>query len=195
MIRASQKDQRFFCLCAAVLAFFPLVCDLPAADVSSAELPFADMVASAPPVSDAVIVAEPPAYPLRIEGRAIQQLTLANENEEVTALSQPGERVSLPAGKYYVREVELTGGFRCYAFGAGADDWVQVAADQTPVLKVGPPLTPQVHVQRAGRILKLDYQLLDAAGRNYVQRSASDPPRFAVFKDGQPLGSGSFEYG
>jgi hypothetical protein len=161
-----------------------------------AELPFADLEASAPPLSDTGIVAEPAAYPLRIEGRAIQQLTLANENEEVTALSQPGERVSLPAGKYYVREVELTGGFRCYAFGAGADDWVQVAADQTPVLKVGPPLTPQVHVQRAGRLLKLDYQLLDAADRNYVQRnSESDPPRFTVFKDGQPLGSGSFEYG
>ena len=58
-------------------------------------------------------------------------------------------------------------------------------------------MTPNVRVQRVGRLLKLDYDLVDAAGRKYVQRGISGavPPKFTVYKDGQSIGSGSFEYG
>lgn len=59
------------------------------------------------------------------------------------------------------------------------------------------PLSPQVRVQRAGRLLTLDFDLLDAQGQrhNPGQDRRSHPPTFTVFKDGQPIGSGSFEYG
>jgi hypothetical protein len=75
--------------------------------------------------------------------------------------------------------------------------WLQVAADQSPVLTVGTSLTPQVRVKRAGRLLSLDYDLLDADGRKYGGRRAegTGPPTFTVYKDGQIIGSGSFEYG
>ena len=58
-------------------------------------------------------------------------------------------------------------------------------------------LSPQVQVQRAGRILTLDFQLVDAQGRRHPpgRESRSTPPTFNVYKDGQPIGSGSFEYG
>lgn len=140
---------------------------------------------------------EPTACRLQIEGRGIERLVLADEREQLTKIARPGDSVSLPAGKYRVREVELAGGFRCYEFGGGADDWIQVTADQSPLLKAGAPLTPQVRVKRRGRLLTLDYDLVDAKGRNYVQRRVENtpPPKFAVSKDGQALGAGSFEYG
>jgi hypothetical protein len=172
-------------LSAAVLALISLVFALAGAASEMDE-------AVADPAS-----AEPAMCRLRIEGRAIERLTLADEHERVTAVPQPGESVSLPAGRYRVQEVDLTGGFQCAMYAAGPDEWVQLAADQTPVLKLGAPLTPQVRVKRVGRLLKLDYELVDAAGRKYVQRGVAGavPPTFTVSKDGQTLGTGSFEYG
>jgi hypothetical protein len=57
-------------------------------------------------------------------------------------------------------------------------------------------LTPQVQVQRAGRVLTLDFQLVDAQGRRHPPgERRGTPPTFTVYKDGQPIGTGSFEYG
>jgi hypothetical protein len=58
-------------------------------------------------------------------------------------------------------------------------------------------LAPQVQVRRAGRILTLDFQLVDAQGRPHRPdpQRRSTPPTFAVYKAGQPIGTGSFEYG
>ncbi len=58
-------------------------------------------------------------------------------------------------------------------------------------------LSPRVRVERAGRLLTMDFEWVDAQGRRQhpgrEQRGA--PPTFTVFKDGRPIGSGSFEYG
>jgi hypothetical protein len=139
---------------------------------------------------------KPAVCQLRIEGRAIERLVLADESQETTELARPAESVPLPAGRYFVREVELTNGFRCYAWIGDDDDWIQVPADPAPVVKVGAPLTTKVSVQRAGRLLTLDCELVDAAGRRYTPRDhTTAPPQFKIVKNGQTIGSGSFEYG
>ncbi len=61
-------------------------------------------------------------------------------------------------------------------------------------------LTPQVQVTRAGRLLNLDYQLVDASGRSRAdelrqQQQRNTPPRFTVWQGGREIGSGTFEYG
>jgi hypothetical protein len=57
-------------------------------------------------------------------------------------------------------------------------------------------LTPQVQFQRAGRILTFDFQLVDAQGRRHPPGERRGlPPTFTVYKDGEPIGTGSFEYG
>ena len=57
-------------------------------------------------------------------------------------------------------------------------------------------LTPQVQVQRAGRVLTLDFQLVDDQGHRHPPgERRGTPPTFTVYKDGQPIGAGSFEYG
>jgi len=132
---------------------------------------------------------------LTIQGRGIERLTLVDTGQRETKIERPGESVVLPAGKYRLREIELTGGFSCQEYFAGDDDWIQVAVGRSPVLKAGAPLTPQVRVNRLGRILTIDYELVDAAGRTYAPDSDNRPPAFTVCKGGQTIGSGSFEYG
>jgi hypothetical protein len=57
-------------------------------------------------------------------------------------------------------------------------------------------LTPQVQVQRAGRVLTLDFQLVDDQGHRHPPGERRGlPPTFTVYKDGQSIGTGSFEYG
>jgi hypothetical protein len=55
-------------------------------------------------------------------------------------------------------------------------------------------------VKRAGRLLKLDYQVLDGDGRKYRRNDPSSndrshPPQFAIYQGGCQIGSGTFEYG
>jgi hypothetical protein len=75
----------------------------------------------------------------------------------------------------------------------GSGSLQTVAAEEPQTV----PLSPQVRVQRAGRLLTLDFDLLDAQGQrhNPGQDRQRHPPTFTVFKDGQPIDSGSFEYG
>jgi hypothetical protein len=58
-------------------------------------------------------------------------------------------------------------------------------------------LSPRVRVRRAGRLLTLDFELVDPQGQrhNPGRDRRVDPPTFAVYKNSQLVGSGSFEYG
>ncbi len=156
---------------------------------------------------------------LKIVGESIEKLTLINEVGIERQLYQPGQKASpptgqyrtgipvdietdaigqtqsLPAGRYRVTQVELTGGYRCTVTGTGEDDAFQLVPGKPCELKVGAPLNPSVKVTRQGRLLMMNYQLLDAGGRTYSNQNRTNPPRFAVFKDDQEIGSGSFEYG
>lgn len=58
------------------------------------------------------------------------------------------------------------------------------------------PQTARVEVAREGRLLTLDYRLLDAQGRNCIdQKWMTNAPRFTILQAGQEIGAGSFEYG
>jgi hypothetical protein len=56
-------------------------------------------------------------------------------------------------------------------------------------------LTPHVRVTRQGRVLKLDYELLDARGIKPPTVDRDQKPQFKIFRDGQQLAAGDFEYG
>ena len=58
------------------------------------------------------------------------------------------------------------------------------------------PFAAKVDVKRTGRILVLDYVLLDAQGNpSREHRNAKTPPQFTIYQDGRPIGSGTFSYG
>ena len=131
---------------------------------------------------------------LKIEGKFVKMLTLVDEKGGQKTLKNPGPSVSLPAGKYRLQQIELEGGYSCPVLST-QDGWFRLTPGKPHQLKVGAALTPKVKATRQGRILKLDFEMLDGDGRRYTGSDRANPPQFTVSKDGREIGSGSFEYG
>jgi hypothetical protein len=133
---------------------------------------------------------------LKIEGQAIEKLLLyapdavSDNNKEI---DRPGASVRLPAGRYGLNTVTLRGGF--YSSPTGSFDYFTLSPGVPHVLRVGAPLKPVVEVSRVGRLLNLDYRLVDASGRSYTPKDRSKPPRFTVHQDGKLIADCPFEYG
>lgn len=176
MIRTAPTYSIRFCLSLAVLTIAPAI-------GSSAE----------PATQHAA--ADATTAELRIDGGLIDRLILANENNRTFEFERPASSVSLPPGRYYVREVHLTGGY----FGCGRPGvnghWFDLVLETPYELKIGAPLTLNVKTSRLFRTLKLDYELNDASGHTYLDGERADLPKFTVYKGGKEIGSGSFEYG
>ncbi len=138
---------------------------------------------------------------LRIRGHSIERLTLLEQaGFSQMRFDSPGETIRLPAGRYRVEEVELQNGFSMLPWRGRPDAWFDVSPEGPNELVVGAPLYPTATGERHGSFLQLDYELVDGAGRSYFQQGDGSvvvppPPQFEVFKDGEPIGSGSFEYG
>ncbi len=72
----------------------------------------------------------------------------------------------------------------------------EVAVGQAAPAGSREPQTAKVEVTREGRLLTLDYQLLDAQGRDCIDRKwMANAPRFTILQAGREIGAGSFEYG
>lgn len=170
-------------------------------------LPASPLAAQAPqPVA-------PSAGVLQLDGHAIKSLTLVRQGQPAGGMfavpegqryDQPGEQLSLAPGKYRVQEVVLEGGFAAQDYFGGEEDWFEIAVDQPHRLAIGAPLTPKVTATRHGRFLEMEYQLLDAAGRNYqpwadlesdVPYNSPPAPQFQVYMNDELLGSEAFQYG
>lgn len=134
---------------------------------------------------------------LRIEGHSIASLRLESQGASPKTFVPPDKILHLPAGTYRVERVKLEGGYE--ASSSLDNAWFSLASDQPHTLRAGAPLSPTVRVTRQGRYLQLNYELIDAAGRSYLQSNRgparSPAPRFSVWVDGREIGSGSFRYG
>lgn len=128
-------------------------------------------------------------------GESIESLTLEDGAGKRTQLTRPAARVTLPAGEYIIREVQLLGGFQYRSrAGHGADSF-RVCPGTPHELSVGAPLSPTIVGGRCGRWLSLGFRLVDSERRNYSKQHRTDPPTFTVYQHGRKIGSGSFEYG
>jgi hypothetical protein len=146
---------------------------------------------------------------LVLEGKHIEKLVLSGPVGPVgirKEILQPNASVFLPPGHYMIGEVHLQGGYRCelypsHPLGVPFDPERLVLAPDKPCrFNIGAPLNSSVTVKRAGRLLKLDYQLLDAEGRTYRRNNPTEndrahPPQFVVYQGDRQIGSGTFEYG
>jgi hypothetical protein len=68
------------------------------------------------------------------------------------------------------------------------------------VLKIGGPLQNSVDIQRSGKILTFNYQLIGVGGEKYdpqqvTQYDNAKKPSVAIYKGDLQVGSGNFEYG
>ena len=141
---------------------------------------------------------------LILEGKHIEKLILSGPQGR-QVLTRPAATVSLPLGQYVIEQIELEGGYTTYPnLGPYADrltaNLFTLVAGKPYRSNIGAPLNPSVTVKRAGRLLTLDYQLLDGDGRKYrrsgpLVTDESLKPKFAVYQGDRLVGSGSFEYG
>jgi hypothetical protein len=139
---------------------------------------------------------------LKIQGHSIVQLTLVEKTRlSGVRFDKPGETVQLPAGEYRVEAVELEGGFSLLNEPGQRREWFQVTPEGPNELVIGAPLYPTATAVRHGGFLQLDFAgVVDSEGRSYIKtadrvRGMPPPPTFAVYKDEEEIGSGTFEYG
>ena len=130
---------------------------------------------------------------LILDGQGIEKLVLERENRGTYTKDVTGPSLWLEPGRYRVLQVTLKGGFNHDA--RGEAEWFTLSSDEPHHLRAGAPLTPRVDVKRQGRLLNLDYRLVDAAGRRYRNTDRTHPPRFTISTGGQQIASGLFEYG
>jgi hypothetical protein len=133
---------------------------------------------------------------VKIEGQYIERLVLRGDDGENKSFEPPGENISVEPGEYRLWEVQLEGGYVCYAYGRGVyDDLITVDKDKPAVLKISAPLKQIVKVKRQGGVLVLSYELVGIGGETYTSRNRTSTPRFAIYKGEKEIASGSFEYG
>jgi hypothetical protein len=139
-----------------------------------------------------------------ILGKHIKNLWLFNQQGQQPMYRRRGSSMFVtPPGQYRIQEIDLQGGYSAFprsGYSGPWADWLTLAPGKACRFDIKAPLTSSVSVKRAGRLLKLDYQLLDGDGRKYRRndRSGKDrahPPQFAVYQGNRQIGSGTFEYG
>jgi hypothetical protein len=132
-----------------------------------------------------------------ILGKHIKTLSLVDEHGQCPAYRSRGASLLLPPGKYTIQQIDLQGGYSCSLQNFGHPEKPLILAPGKPYrFDIRGPLMPHVTAERAGRLLTMNYQLLDADGRKYLNREHSaKPPQFAVYQGDRLIGSGTFEYG
>jgi len=147
-------------------------------------------------------IEEPPAPGDRafcelVLGQHIENLSLSDQHGQSVPYQRRGSSLFVPPGQYVVERIDLQGGFSANTDPRLPADHLTLVPGKHVRVDIRGPLRSSVTAQRAGRLLKLNYQLLDGDGRKY-QRSSGDrghPPQFAVYQGDCQIASGSFEYG
>jgi hypothetical protein len=128
-----------------------------------------------------------------LDGKYVEQLILEGENGRLHVRDATSSNLFLEPGRYRVSRIMLKGG---YSYDIHAEtEWFTLSPDEPYHLRAGAPLTSHVDVTHKGRLLNLEYRIVDTAGRRYRSTDRTSPPRFAIYQDGQEIASGSFEYG
>ena len=107
---------------------------------------------------------------LTIRGHSIVELTLVERGRlSQLRFENPGDSIRLSAGEYRVERVELQEKVSMVPSFPPPGPWFEVSAEGPNELAVGAPLYPTAFVRRYGAFLRLDYDLVDGAGRSYRQ--------------------------
>ena len=130
---------------------------------------------------------------LVVDGKYVTKLTLEEQGGRTYQKDVTGQILHLEPGRYRLRQVLLKGDYSHDSY--SETEWFSLTSNKPYHLRAGSPLTPRVDATREGRILKLDYRLVDDAGRRYRRAGRESPPGFTVYKNGKEVASDAFEYG
>jgi hypothetical protein len=135
---------------------------------------------------------------LKIMGGFVQRVTLEG-GPYMVVIDKPEAVVRVPVGSYGPSKVCLRkGDAEAYLDGRTQSSPGRISInDRRPaVLMAGGPLTNSVSVNRQGRNLSLNYQLVGVGGAyQMVNQDRSHPPEFTVYQGDKKVASGKFEFG
>ena len=131
---------------------------------------------------------------LVVTGEHVARLVLRRPGGARVEIPNPAAGVDLAVGTYDVYEIELEGGlFSRPLLDTSPDPVIIIPGEQT-TLNVGAPLRQIIALQQDGRVLYLEYFVLDALGNRYQPRFVGPEPRFDVFRGDKKIGGGTFQH-
>jgi hypothetical protein len=133
-------------------------------------------------------------------GKDVELIMLSGKQGQPPIYRREGSSLFFyPPGEYAITEIKLKGGQFVLDNQDRLPDRITLAPGKPARFDVKMPLTHSVVAKRTGRLLNLNYQLLDGDGRKYRNdRLGGDrdkPPQFAIYQGDEKIGAGSFEYG
>lgn len=133
---------------------------------------------------------------IKLEGESINRLILRREdNNEREEFRRPRQIIKLPIGKYRVEEIHLEGGYIYYGYREPNRHPVSVTPDEPATLKIGAPLKQILKINRRGRNLVMNYELLGVGGEKYTSGNSGEPLIFTVYRGDKEIASDKFEFG
>ena len=141
-----------------------------------------------------------PLAKLRVEGQNINQLVL-NNGEMLVLPCLGDEEKTVPVGDFVCQGLSLkVDEERTASPRMLSDIIISISADGENVLRAGGPLNQSVHIERVGKTLRFNYEIIGAGGEKYDIQQINNydynkKPSVAIYKGDLQVGSGSFEYG
>ena len=135
---------------------------------------------------------------LRIEGEGIERLVLQGSTGPRLFYYGREPNLILRAGTYRLEEVVVQGSYSSSGLQIPAQmRGLTIEPGGLVTLKLGVPLRQTVKIERWGRSLVLNYQLLGRGGESYTftRRQGANPPTFTVYQGESQVGSGNFASG
>ena len=136
---------------------------------------------------------DPSACELKILGKHVEKLTLADEQGRLNEIDHPGPSVFLPPGRYQIKEMQVQwddGG----QFYTDTDvNYLTLGPSEVCQLTVGMPQPPKVTVTRRGRLLTMNYNLREGISQYFKEPRM--PPQISIYQGDQKIASGAFEFG
>jgi hypothetical protein len=132
---------------------------------------------------------------LRIEGAGIERLVLQGSTGPRLFYYSREPNLVLRADTYRLEEVVVQGNYSSSGLQIPAQLRVlTIEPGGLVTLTLGVPLRQTVRIERWGRSLVLNYQLLGRGGESYTftQRHGATPPAFAIYQGERQVSSGAF---
>ena len=135
---------------------------------------------------------------LHVEGEGIQRLVLQGSTGPRLFYYSREPNLVLRADTYHLEEIVVQGSYASSGLQIPAPARVlKIEPGGFVTVKLGPPLRQTIQVERWGRSLVLNYQLLGRSGESYTvtRRQGKNPPTFVIDQGGNKIVSDNFAAG
>jgi hypothetical protein len=130
---------------------------------------------------------------LPLRGSDVQRIQF--QGKYLALIESPESVIRLPVDNYSMVQVSVGKSVTSPWSVASEYRTFTVTPTSNAVLLAGSPLTNRVSFTQRGRTLRLKYERIDSAGRNYTPVDQTHPPRFVVSQAGKIVAQGAFEFG